>query len=140
MTDRPTVAASPLRGTTLLPDGGDLAIAEWESPAGETCWIAPLHVHHEAEEAWYVLEGEMILVLDDEEITLRAGDCGIAVRGTVHTYRNAGPGALRYLLVMPRQIADLIAALHAAPADPDAVAALFGEYGSTYYGWPHDPA
>ena len=134
------VTARPLHESMLYPPGSDLAIAEWTSPAGERVWIAPLHVHHEADEIWYVLDGEMILHLDGELVTLRAGDSGIAVRGTAHTYRNAGPGALRYLLVMTRQVADLIAALHAAPPDPDALPALFQKYGSTYLGWLGEPA
>ncbi|MGC4189974.1 MAG: cupin domain-containing protein [Thermomicrobiales bacterium] len=128
-------AAMPLRGITLLPTGADLAIAEWESPAGETLWIAPLHIHHEADEIWYVLEGEMILHLDGEEIRLGPGDCGMAVRGTPHAYRNAGPGLLRYVLVMSRQVAELIAALHAGPCDRAALEDLFRKYGSTYLDW-----
>jgi len=129
------VFARPLRGETLLPPGADLVIAEWESPAGETLWIAPLHTHHEADEIWYVLEGELILHLDGEEIRLGPGDCGMAVRGVAHAYRNPGPGPLRYLLVMTRQVADLVAALHEGPRDPEALATLFREYGSTYLGW-----
>ncbi|MGN6033013.1 MAG: cupin domain-containing protein [Thermomicrobiales bacterium] len=127
--------ARPLRGETLHPPGADLAIAEWESPPGETLWIAPLHIHHDADEIWYVLEGELILHLDGEEVRLGPGDCGTAVRGVSHAYRNAGPGPLRYLLVMTRQVADLIAALHTGPRDREALEMLFREYGSTYLGW-----
>lgn len=127
--------AGPLSAAMLMPDTADLAIAEWESPAGETLWIAPLHTHHEADEIWYVLEGAMILHLDGVEHRLGPGDCGMAVRGTPHSYRNAGSGRLRYLLVMTRQIAELIAALHAGPRDRAALEALFREHGSTYLGW-----
>jgi mannose-6-phosphate isomerase-like protein (cupin superfamily) len=137
MSDVPT--ATPLRGATLLPPGANLAIAEWESPAGETLWIAPLHIHHQSDEAWYVLEGRMILHLAGKETLLGPGDCGMAVRGTAHAYRNAGPGPLRYLLVMPRQIAGLVTALHAGPRDETALDALFREHESTYLGWLPGP-
>jgi mannose-6-phosphate isomerase-like protein (cupin superfamily) len=127
--------ATPLRGMSLGPGGAELVIAEWESPAGETLWIAPLHIHHESDEVWYVLEGEMILHLDGEDVHLRPGDCGMAVRGVAHSYRNAGPGCLRYVLVMTRQIAELIGTLHTVPRDKEALEELFREYGSTYLGW-----
>ncbi|MGC4106707.1 MAG: cupin domain-containing protein [Thermomicrobiales bacterium] len=133
MTD--DAVSRPLRDSLLHPDGADLAIAEWESPAGETLWIAPLHVHHDADEIWYVLDGRMILHLDGQDLALGPGDCGMAVRGVLHAYRNVGPGPLRYLLVMTRQVADLVAALHTGPRDREALEVLFREYGSTYLGW-----
>jgi mannose-6-phosphate isomerase-like protein (cupin superfamily) len=38
--------------------GSSLALANW--PAGGTAIeVAPLHVHHEDDEAWYVIEGAM---------------------------------------------------------------------------------
>lgn len=127
--------STPLRVAMLMPAGADLAIVEWESPAEETLWIAPLHVHHESDEVWYVLEGEMVLHLDGADHRLGPGDCGMAVRGTPHAYRNTGTGPLRYILVMTRQVADLIAALHTGPRDRDALEVLFRDYGSTYLGW-----
>ena len=141
MSESPHGAAvsRPLRDAALQPAGADLTMVEWTSPAGETLWIAPLHIHHEADEIWYVLEGSLILHLDGVEHRLEPGDCGMAVRGVAHAYRNAGDGPLRYLLVMPRQIADLIQALHAGPGGPDGIEALFQRYGSTYLGWLPGP-
>ena len=49
-------------------------IVEWsDSGRGEWEWIAPLHVHHADDEAWYVLEGTLRLRLGDAEIEAGPG-------------------------------------------------------------------
>jgi mannose-6-phosphate isomerase-like protein (cupin superfamily) len=42
--------------------GPGLVLVEWSAPpvpAGAPKYIAPLHVHHRDDEAWYVLEGAL---------------------------------------------------------------------------------
>jgi mannose-6-phosphate isomerase-like protein (cupin superfamily) len=54
------VLAATLAGNTLIVEGASLVLAEWRDPGGATDPprdIAPLHVHHCDDEAWYVLEG-----------------------------------------------------------------------------------
>ncbi len=42
-------------------------IVEWtDSGESEWEWIAPLHVHHADDEAWYVLEGVLRLRIGDK--------------------------------------------------------------------------
>lgn len=126
--------APPLAGNVLGSAGNDFAIAEWRDaggPPGPPRWIAPLHVHHSDDEAWYVLEGTLCVKAGDEEVTAHAGAGVLVPRGTAHTYWNAGPGPLRYLLCMTANIYGLIQELHALPErTPAAVKELFARHDS----------
>jgi quercetin dioxygenase-like cupin family protein len=46
-----------------------------------------LHTH-DFDEAFYVIEGEVVFQLDDELITVRAGDLAFAKRNMPHTFAN----------------------------------------------------
>ena len=130
--------ATSLAGGVLAVDGASLVLAEWRDPGGPTDpprYIAPLHVHHSDDEAWYVLEGALRFRIDDEELEAPAGSAVIAPRGTAHTYWNPRPEPARYLLVMTTTIAALIDALHASGARDD-MAAVFRAHDSTLIGWP----
>lgn len=106
--------------------GDDFVIMQWTAEVGDH-WIAPLHVHHEDDEAWYVLRGTLGFRLGDEETEAGPGSAVLARRGTPHTYRNAGRDQAEYLLVMTPRIASLIEALHEPGADAHA---LFGAHAS----------
>jgi uncharacterized cupin superfamily protein len=47
---------------------GIFSLLEAEEPPG---FGPPLHVHHDAAEAFYVLEGEYAMFLDEQEVTCR---------------------------------------------------------------------
>jgi mannose-6-phosphate isomerase-like protein (cupin superfamily) len=54
--------AVALSGAVLAAPGADLVLAEWRDPGGglhPPRSIAPLHVHRNDNEAWYVLDGEL---------------------------------------------------------------------------------
>ena len=105
---------------------GDFVLVEWTAETGDH-WIAPLHVHHADDEAWYVLDGELGFRLGDETVRARAGSVVVAPRGTPHTYWNAGAVEARYILVMSTRIARLIESIHAPGAD---IPALFAAHDS----------
>jgi mannose-6-phosphate isomerase-like protein (cupin superfamily) len=117
-----------------------IVVAEWTDPGGGTdppSYVAPLHVHHDDDEAWYVLEGGLCIRVDDEDVDVPAGGALLVPRGTPHTYWNPRPEPTRYLLIMTPRIHRLIEALHApGERDPDAVRALFREHAATFIGWP----
>jgi uncharacterized cupin superfamily protein len=110
--------APPLAGNVIGSAGGNFVIAEWRD-AGGTCdpprYIAPPHVHHNDDEAWYVLEGSLCVRRGDEIVHAAAGSAVFVPRGTPHTYWNPGPEPLRYLLVMTANIYQLITDIHALP-------------------------
>ena len=62
----------------------------------------PAHSHPDIEHEQVVLEGEMVLGLGDEEITVQAGDCVLIPAGLVHWYENRGREPVRFLCIVPR--------------------------------------
>lgn len=121
--------APPLAGQVL--GAGAIVLAEWRddgAAAGSEGprLIAPLHVHHSDEEAWYVLGGRLCVQVDTQEVVVPAGAAVVVPRGTAHTYWNPDPTPVRYLLVMTPRIQRLIAALHALDErSPAALRAIF---------------
>ena len=100
-------------------------------------YIAPLHVHHDDDEAWYVLDGSLRVRVGESDVDVPAGGALLVPRGTPHTYWNPRAEPARYLIVMAPRIERLIEALHALPdRDLETVAAVFQEHRSTYLGWP----
>jgi mannose-6-phosphate isomerase-like protein (cupin superfamily) len=122
--------AEPLTGSALGGSGDDFVVVQWTAEVGDH-WIAPLHVHHEDDEAWYVLQGRLGFSLGGEEFEVGPGSAVLARRGTPHTYRNAGDVEAEYLLVMPPRIASLIEAIHQPGLD---VRALFKAHASEILG------
>src|SRR5438105_7287245 len=47
----------------------------------------PLHIHHDAAEAFYVLEGEYLMFLDDREVSCPAGSLIFIPAGMRHGFR-----------------------------------------------------
>ena len=129
----PTIA-SPLAGRVLGSPDNSFVIAEWRDPGappGPPRWIAPLHLHHNDDEVWYVLEGRLCVKSGEETIEAGAGAAVLVPRGTPHTYWNPDPGPVRYLLVMTPAIYGLIQAIHATTdRSPDAMRALFRRFDS----------
>jgi mannose-6-phosphate isomerase-like protein (cupin superfamily) len=115
-----------LSGHRLGGADADFVMVQWTAEVGDH-WIAPLHVHHEDDEAWYVLSGALGFRLGDDELEAHAGAAVLARRGTAHTYWNAGSTEARYLLVMTPRIAQLIAEIHQPNAD---IAAVFAKHRS----------
>ena len=58
----------------------------------------PLH-HHDFDETFYVVEGELTFQLHDELLGVKSGQLAFAPRGAPHTFTNLGPGPARYLIV-----------------------------------------
>lgn len=68
------------------------------------CWSSQRHWHAKEDEFVYVLAGEVVLVTDEGEEVLRAGDCGAfpANSGNGHHLINRGPATAVYLEVGSR--------------------------------------
>ncbi len=97
--------AAPVDGTLLAlaqtigrvragTDGASLAVVEREMTAGS---MPALHVH-EADEAFYVVEGAMTLHAGRDEVRLEEGDAFVVAKGVPHTHR-AESKRVRYLAV-----------------------------------------
>jgi mannose-6-phosphate isomerase-like protein (cupin superfamily) len=110
----PDQFVAPLAGGQLGGPDSDFVIVEW-SDSGDSGydWIAPLHVHHADDEAWYVLDGVLRFRIGEEAFEAAPGSAVLAPKGTPHSYGNARNGEpARYLLVMAPRIRALVQALH----------------------------
>ncbi len=62
----------------------------------------PAHRHGEIEHQQVMLEGEMVLTLDGEPRTVKAGDCVYIPAKVGHAYENRGDVPVRFLCMVPR--------------------------------------
>lgn len=128
------IIAPPLSGKVMGADAESFVIAEWRAeagPPGSRQLIAPWHVHHKDDEAWYVLEGCLRVSIGGNEVEVRAGAGVFVPRGVPHTYWNPGPEDARYLLTMTTAIYRLIQDIHALPdRNPAALQAVFRKHHS----------
>src|SRR5579871_646295 len=71
-------------------------VMEMTLPVGAT---PPLHVHHDLDDSWYVLEGQMVVRCGDEQMVVGAGHWVSMPREVPHTFRVIGDGQARILMV-----------------------------------------
>jgi mannose-6-phosphate isomerase-like protein (cupin superfamily) len=111
------VDAPTLHGNRL--EGDDFVVVEWHAAPDTSADrpIAGLHVHHEDDEAWVVLEGTLGFRVGDEIVTAGPGAAVLVPKGTPHTYWNAGDTEARYVLVMSPRTAALVEALHSGSGE-----------------------
>jgi mannose-6-phosphate isomerase-like protein (cupin superfamily) len=124
-----------LRGNTLGNLQSAFVLAEWHDDGGvedgPPRLIAPLHLHRNDDEAWYVLEGALCVQRGDEVVELAAGSAVLVPRGTPHTYWNPTPHPTQYLLIMTPNILQLIKAIHSLKERSLAtLRAVFEQHGS----------
>jgi quercetin dioxygenase-like cupin family protein len=66
-------------------DGSDgISVLEHRASQGET---PPLHIHHDEDEIFHVLEGEVRYRVGDQERRASAGETLLTHKGIPHTYR-----------------------------------------------------
>ena len=102
--------------------GKSFSIHEWRGSGP-----ARLHVHYNDDEAWHVLEGELLFRYADRTETAGPGDTVFVPAGTGHTF-SAGPGA-RYLIVLTPRLSALINALQ-ADRDPQRQREIYQRFDS----------
>ena len=76
--------------------GGHLSMTEIVVPAHTAG--PPLHTH-DFDEAFHMLEGELIFQVEDKLMTKRTGELAFAPRNVVHALANHSDADARYLLV-----------------------------------------
>jgi quercetin dioxygenase-like cupin family protein len=76
-----------------------------------------LHLHHEMEEAFYVLEGAIEYTRGDQTILATPGSMVHIPPGVAHKFRNPGAAQARHLAVVTPGMAGLRAMEAAAQAD-----------------------
>jgi mannose-6-phosphate isomerase-like protein (cupin superfamily) len=81
--------------TSAEDSGGVVSVFEEVAPMLDT----PLHVHTRQDELFYIVDGEHIVTLGDEEFALGPGDAIFLPRGVPHAQRRVVPGQGRQLVV-----------------------------------------
>ncbi|MDQ3630370.1 MAG: cupin domain-containing protein [Actinomycetota bacterium] len=144
-------AVGPGAGETIQgPAGGPLTFkARGEQTGGALTALEnivapgdgpPLHAHADADESWYVIEGDLRFRLDAETASATTGSFVFVPRGTPHCFRNVGEQPARILVLFTpsgmEQFFDRFAALPAGPVDPDAFRDLGRDAGMEVVGPP----
>ncbi len=123
---------------------GRYSVIEILGPEGD---MPPLHVHHEEDEVFHVLEGDVTLFSPGREVRLAAGDTFRAPQGVPHTYRVESELARWLVLCAPARFDDFVRAVsdpapadelppRGRPFDPEAFAAAAMERGIELLGPP----
>jgi quercetin dioxygenase-like cupin family protein len=120
---------------------GAYAVRENSAPPGYAS--VPLHVHRDAEEAFYVLSGVLSLQAGDRRVEAAAGSFALIPRGLVHSLANPASRPVRWLtLISPAERSEWIEAEHellrASGGHPsaEALAAVHREFGLEIVGPP----
>jgi len=87
--------------------GGSFSQVETDDPRGTA---TPTHVHHNEDETFYVLDGEIAVFVGDERIDLAAGEFAFAPRGIPHAYLVRSDRARMLTTLSPAGLEELFVA------------------------------
>ena len=141
------------RGFVVLPDQGRLldqgnfqagVLAEGDQTSGDLAVLQtqgeppgfgpPLHRHRDAAEAFFVLEGEYLMFLDDEQFVCPPGSFVYVPRGVPHTFKVSSEGPGRKLnLFTPAAMVGFFEELAAAEATGSATPSLLDEIATRHH-------
>jgi len=107
----------------------------------------PIHIHHNEDETFYVLEGQVTMFSGDERIDLEAGDYFFVPRGIVHAYLVRSERARMLVTISPSGTEQLFVSLGVPMTSPEPpteavmppmpeLVRLFGAYGTEILGPP----
>jgi quercetin dioxygenase-like cupin family protein len=127
----PNRATFPLHGAET---GGTYSLTDFRM-APPPAPGPPPHVHEDADEAVYVLEGELEMGIGDRKLVGAPGAVMLVPRGALHSLTNVGSISARFLVILSppgyegfwREMAELRRQL-GGPPDPETVLALQRKY------------
>ncbi len=107
-----------------------LSVLEADEPAG---FGPPMHIHHDAGEAFYVLSGEYVMFVEQQETLCPAGSFVYVPPGVVHGFRVGGVPSRKLNIYAPAAMVGYFdelaeASRRNAPLDADALGDLAGRY------------
>jgi mannose-6-phosphate isomerase-like protein (cupin superfamily) len=118
---------------------GVVSVLEAEEPPG---FGPPIHVHHDAAEAFYVLEGEYIMYLEEREVVCPAGSFIFIPRGARHGFKVGGVPSRKLNFYFPAAMIgyfdELAAALRRDDVDDDELAAIARRHSMEVVGPPSE--
>ena len=109
--------------------GGAFSLLEADEPPG---FGPPLHIHHDAAEAFYVLEGEYIIFLEGREEFCPAGSFIFIPAETPHGFRVGSVASRKLIVYTPAAMVgyfdELSAAIGKGEGDPADVYQIADRY------------
>ncbi|HEU0244060.1 MAG TPA: cupin domain-containing protein, partial [Candidatus Limnocylindrales bacterium] len=99
------------------PTGGAFTLLEAAEPAG---FGPPMHIHHDAAEAFYILEGEYRVFVEDREFACPAGSFIYIPAGLEHGFRVGAVASRKLNLYAPAAMVGYFDELSAAIGSGDA--------------------
>jgi mannose-6-phosphate isomerase-like protein (cupin superfamily) len=115
-------------------DGGDFSLMERTLPPGGR--RPPAHRHTNCSEAYFVLDGTVLVTIEDRDLEVGPQAFVLVPRGTVHTFGNATDHQARLLVIHAPAMDGYFAQLHElwngeSPPTPDEERALMAQFGMT---------
>jgi mannose-6-phosphate isomerase-like protein (cupin superfamily) len=118
---------------------GVISVLEAEEPPG---FGPPIHVHHDAAEAFYVLAGEYVMYVDGQAYDCPAGSFIFIPAGVPHGFRVGDVASRKLNLFFPAAMVgyfeDLAAALGREDVDDDGLAEIARKHSMEIVGPPSD--
>ena len=110
--------------------GGAFSLLEAEEPPD---FGPPMHIHHDAAEAFYVVAGEYLIFVEADEFVCPAGSFIYIPAGVRHGFRVGAVPSRKLNLYAPAAMVgyfdELSAAIARGEMDPDALAEMAARYG-----------
>jgi mannose-6-phosphate isomerase-like protein (cupin superfamily) len=112
-------------------DDGDFSLMERTLPPGGG--RPPPHRHTNCSEAYFVLDGQVSVIVEGEELIVGPEGFVLVPRGTAHTFGNAGDDEARLLVIHAPAMDAYFADLHDLwnredPPSPDEERALMARF------------
>jgi mannose-6-phosphate isomerase-like protein (cupin superfamily) len=113
-------------------DDGDFSLMERTLPPGGR--RPPPHRHTNCSEAYFVLDGLVSVIVEDDELSVGPEGFVLIPRGTAHTFGNAGEDQARLLVIHAPAMDAYFAGLHELwnrdePPSPDQERDLMARFG-----------
>jgi mannose-6-phosphate isomerase-like protein (cupin superfamily) len=116
---------------------GCVSVLETQEPPG---FGPPIHVHHDCAEAFYVLEGEYLMYLDDHEVVCTAGSFIFVPQGVPHGFRTGEVPGRKLNFYFPASMVgyfdDLAAALRRQDVGDDELSRIAADHAMEIVGPP----
>jgi len=90
---------------TAANTGGNLTIIEVTCPPG---YEAPLHVHHREDEAFWVLEGSVVIHVGETNVAAGPGDYAFGPRDIPHRFSVGDAGCQMLFILTPGGLEGLV--------------------------------
>lgn len=126
--------------TILAPEesGGAMSVVDSVSPPNSG---PPRHVHHDADETFVILSGDVLFWLEGDEFTRGPGQTIFVPRGKQHTFRIVSSAPARHLVILTPGgfegfFSEMSAKNYRIPEDMPAIAECAARYQLSFTGPP----